>query len=153
MNSLAASFLPLRNLWQTPSQSPTTFPKKLSTWLIAFAPPMLWAGLIYTLSAQSSLQSIESSTLDFFFKKLAHVTVYAVLFTLIHRGFRLILPQYFHSKYPTAHWLIPVVVVAIYAITDEFHQSFVPGRYATLKDIGFDLLGVLIALLRQYRYI
>lgn len=137
----------------SPPETPSSFPKKISTWLNAFLPPLLWAALIYTLSAQSSLQSIESSTLDFFFKKMAHITVYAVLFTLMHRGFSLVLPKAVISRFPASHWLLPVLIVACYAVSDEFHQSFVPGRYPTLKDVGFDLLGVLIALLRQYRYI
>jgi len=122
-------------------------------WLVAFSPPMVWAGIIFFLSSQSSLQSIESSTLDFFFKKLAHITVYAVLFTLLHRGFRLTLTSSAKTNNPHAEWLLPLVVVFLYAVTDELHQSFVPGRYATTRDVGYDMLGVAIALLRQYRYI
>ena len=79
--------------------------------------------------------------------------VYAVLFLLLHRAFRLTIPQKIQTQYTHAHWLLPVVFALIYAITDELHQSFVPGRYATTKDIGYDMLGVAIALLRQYRYI
>lgn len=32
-----------------------------------------------------------------------------------------------------------------WAILDEFHQSFIPGRFSSLKDIAFDLLGILAA--------
>lgn len=32
-----------------------------------------------------------------------------------------------------------------WAILDEFHQSFVPGRFPSLRDIAFDLLGILAA--------
>lgn len=35
----------------------------------------------------------------------------------------------------------------IYAVSDEFHQLFVPGREATLLDLGLDVLGILIMLL------
>ncbi|MGL5593464.1 MAG: VanZ family protein [Cetobacterium sp.] len=31
--------------------------------------------------------------------------------------------------------------ILLYAIGDEYHQSFIPGREATLRDIGIDLLG------------
>jgi VanZ family protein len=35
----------------------------------------------------------------------------------------------------------------LYAATDEFHQSFVPGRSAQVKDVGIDALGALVGLL------
>ena len=47
------------------------------------------------------------------------------------------------GKRPVA-WLLAI----IYALTDEFHQSFVPGRHASLIDVAlFDNLGALISLL------
>jgi VanZ family protein len=35
----------------------------------------------------------------------------------------------------------------LYAASDEFHQSFVPGRSARILDIGIDGLGALLGLL------
>jgi VanZ family protein len=32
-----------------------------------------------------------------------------------------------------------------WAILDEVHQSFIPGRFASLKDVAFDLLGIAAA--------
>jgi len=37
-------------------------------------------------------------------------------------------------------------LVALYALTDEFHQSFIPGRHASLVDVGIDILGGLFCL-------
>ena len=34
----------------------------------------------------------------------------------------------------------------LYAISDEVHQYFVPGRFATLTDLIFDTLGIIIGL-------
>lgn len=46
------------------------------------------------------------------------------------------------GKRPVA-WLLAV----FYAVTDEFHQSFVPGRNASFWDVLiFDNLGALISL-------
>jgi VanZ family protein len=33
----------------------------------------------------------------------------------------------------------------VYAILDELHQYFVPGRYMSLLDMGVDSLGILVA--------
>jgi VanZ family protein len=38
--------------------------------------------------------------------------------------------------------LKPVALGIIYGFSDEWHQSFVPGREASLRDIFFDGLGV-----------
>ena len=34
-----------------------------------------------------------------------------------------------------------------YACTDEFHQYFIPGRSATVRDIGIDCIGIALAVL------
>lgn len=88
-------------------------------WLKAFLPPLLWAGLIFLFSAQSVLASLDVSALDFVFKKLAHMFVYAVLYLLVHRALLL--------TFPKAPWwfylFIPLIVCLAYAMTDEYHQS------------------------------
>lgn len=119
------------------------------TWLQAFIPPLAWAGVIFFFSSQSLLAGLEVSTLDFLFKKSAHMFVYAVLYILLHRAFRLTFP----SINPILLWLIPLVICFAYALSDEYHQSLVPGRFPSSRDIGFDMLGVAIAFLRIYRYI
>ena len=43
--------------------------------------------------------------------------------------------------------------LVLFAISDEIHQAFIPGRSASLMDIGLDLVGILagLALFRQVR--
>ena len=36
-------------------------------------------------------------------------------------------------------------VAAVYSLTDEWHQTFVPSRTASLFDCGFDSVGAAIA--------
>jgi VanZ family protein len=43
-------------------------------------------------------------------------------------------------------YLLAVAGCTLYALGDEFHQSFVPGRNATLVDVAIDLTGCLIGL-------
>ena len=42
---------------------------------------------------------------------------------------------------------ISIVVGLIYAITDEFHQSFVPGRGPSVTDVCIDTAGVFAGIL------
>lgn len=117
--------------------------------LNAWAPPIVWAVTIYLFSANSVLPGFSESLPDFVFKKSAHMFVYAVLYLLIHRALCLGL----HTKSTTLRWKIAVFVCMIYALTDEFHQMLVPGRYGTFRDIGFDMLGVTTVLLKQHKYL
>ena len=123
---------------------------KIFALIDSYLPPLLWAGMIFFLSNQSSLASFESSPLDFIFKKAAHIGVYAVLFFLINRALYKRHRKIYNHK---QKWLLPVFICLLYAVSDEIHQSYIPGRFATLRDIGYDGLGVLIAFMQKYRYI
>ncbi|MBZ5516862.1 MAG: VanZ family protein [Acidobacteriia bacterium] len=43
-----------------------------------------------------------------------------------------------------------VAVAAMYSLSDEFHQLFVPGRGASLWDCGLDTLGTTLGILLLY---
>lgn len=75
--------------------------------------------------------------------------VYAVLYILLWRGTWLLVTP----KQQQIQWALPFLVACLYAITDEFHQSLVPGRSPTIRDLGFDVLGISTAFLWWYRYI
>lgn len=74
-------------------------------------------------------------------RKLAHFSIYAVV------GFSLmgLFNTYkIQNKYKVI-WT--VIIGAIYALSDEFHQRFIPGRGPSLKDVGIDTLGVIFGML------
>lgn len=87
-----------------------------------------------------SLQQLE--TLNFLIRKLSHFTEYAVLGGLGYLAFMLGLQQ----PQQRALWLA-LVCSTLYALTDEFHQVFVPGRQAMLTDVLIDALGALAVIL------
>lgn len=126
-------------------------PSRNTAWHLinAYSPPFLWAGLIFYLSAQSVLPSFTEDMADFVFKKTAHVITYLILYILLFRAHRIVSPHTAHNS----RWIVPVLMTLGYAISDEIHQTYTPGRYGTLRDIGFDMLGVGVWFLRQYRYI
>jgi len=118
-------------------------------WLNAYLPPLLWAALIFLVSSQGILPGLTEVWSDFILKKTAHMFVYAVLYLLMFRGVQLTFPLLKGDL----QWMVPVFLCFGYAASDELHQMYVPGRYGTIRDVGFDMLGVGIAFLRQYRYI
>ena len=76
-------------------------------------------------------------------RKIAHFTEYAILGFLAARAFRT-------SPRPaiSQRWfLICVTLIVVYALVDEYHQSFVPSRTASFSDSLIDMAGGLAALL------
>lgn len=68
---------------------------------------------------------------SFMVRKLAHFTEYGVLTLAIAQAVRLWVPW---SK---AVW-IGVAVAILYAASDEYHQTFIPGRVGTWTDVLVD---------------
>lgn len=122
---------------------------KLTNYLSAYLPPVIWAGFIFFLSNQPNLPGIHFSTLDFLFKKSAHMGVYGVLYLFLHRA----LLKTKASYSARTHWYIPVALCLVYAISDELHQSFIINRHASAMDIGYDMLGVTTMYLYTIGYI
>ncbi len=48
--------------------------------------------------------------------------------------------------------LFGVLLALVYAASDEWHQSFVTGRVASLQDIAVDALGIMTAIAALYIY-
>lgn len=123
--------------------------KKFSNILNAYAPPTIWASVIFLFSSQTLLPGLQETPHDFIFKKLAHIFVYFILYLLIKRAIDLT----FTDKSTVKNIIFPVLICLLYALADEYHQSLVPGRYATFRDVGYDMLGVGTAFLKKYNYI
>ncbi|MBK9945278.1 MAG: VanZ family protein [Kouleothrix sp.] len=105
----------------------------VARWLAAIG----WTALIFFFSAQSKLPSPDDPWVDFLFKKSAHFTVYGILAVLYWR----VLPP----SVPRARlaWLL----ATLYAISDEYHQSFVANRHPAVRDVIIDACGAATALL------
>ena len=74
-------------------------------------------------------------------RKSAHVTEYFILGLLLFRAFR----GDFTVSWKWRWSFFAVIVVILWAATDEFHQSFVPTRTASAVDVGIDAAGGMLA--------
>ena len=97
--------------------------KRLSLWI----PVVLWAALIFTLSAIPSL-STGLGVLDLVLRKCAHLVEYAILGAFVLRAI--------------AHEPLAILLSSAYAATDELHQAFVAGRHASPVDWLIDTVGI-----------
>lgn len=110
----------------------------LTRWL----PLLLWMGAIFTLSHQPSDTIPQFGVWDLLFKKGAHFGAYALLALLALRVTAV-------GKRPFTHHplLFAFLITLLYAISDEFHQTFVPGRHGRFADVLIDAAGGATALL------
>ena len=83
------------------------------------------------------------ATIHFLTRKLAHFSEYAILALLSRRA--LISSS---REFLRRHWFVlTAVLVIVYSLFDEFHQSFVPSRTPSLYDSCIDTAGGLTVLL------
>ncbi len=84
--------------------------------------------------------------LHFLFRKLAHLTEYAIFSLLFYQCFG----DAREVGWRTRRAVWSFVGAALYSLTDELHQSFVPGRTASWMDCGFDTAGAALGILALY---
>ena len=118
-----------------PSPSPLGGRSQRAQTLTLWVPPVVWAGLIFYLS------SLPGSTLPspfFTADKLFHLGVYAVLGFLVARALG------YYGRARRFVMVLSVLICFLYALSDEFHQSFVPDRTPSFMDVTADTVGSLI---------
>lgn len=103
-----------------------------SSYITRWLPVFLWALVIFALSSIQQIKVSEFHLWDFALKKAAHVTEYAILYALIFRA-------------TNRNFLSSYFLTILYAASDEIHQYFVPGRTASILDLGFDASGANIS--------
>jgi VanZ family protein len=138
---------------------------KLRSFIIYWLPVLVWMACIFSASSdQMSFQhssrligplirwlfpQISDHALAsavFVVRKCAHLTEYAILAWLLWRAIRKPI------RGDTRPWrwseaFLVVGLVALYASTDEFHQTFVPSRQGSVWDVLLDTTGAAVGML------
>jgi VanZ family protein len=121
-------------------------------WLL----PVLWCALIFFFSTEAfssrhtasaigavvrfftqGLSQERIGSIDLVVRKCGHVAEYFVLGVFLFRAFHL--GSKGEKVFRSA--LLAAAVLALYAASDEFHQSFVPSRTASVMDVAIDSAG------------
>jgi VanZ family protein len=137
---------------------------QLRIFLKFWLPVLVWMAVIFSASSDSHSAEHSSRILEpilhwlfpnmpqerveeihHLARKCIHLTVYAILALLVWRAVH-------QSKNNLPAWSWPKVggtllVVFLYAASDEFHQSFVATRTALVSDVFIDTAGGAIGLL------
>jgi|HubBroStandDraft_3_1064219.scaffolds.fasta_scaffold388786_1 VanZ family protein len=126
----------------------------LSFWV----PVLVWMIIIFGASADSHsyehssrivipflrwlfphMAPVEMEQIHHLLRKCCHVIEYAIFGFLVFRALS-------HSRTPLPAWSWPrvggaLLIVLVYAATDEYHQSFVPTRTPRVLDVCIDTAG------------
>jgi hypothetical protein len=115
--------------------------KKLVSIVPRWLPALLMMAAIFAFSSRTSSELPNFGGWDYLFKKSAHGI-----------GYGLLALSYLHAL-PNRNYKLAWLLAVLYSATDEFHQSFVPGRRASVVDVlVFDNLGAMIALFIHDRF-
>lgn len=74
-------------------------------------------------------------------QNLLHIPVFGVLSWLWLQAFQCRRLQPRHAA------AAAILLTGVYGVLDEWHQSFVPGRYGSFTDLSLDVLGALLGVL------
>lgn len=138
---------------------------RVNIFLRYYVPVLLWAGVITLLSTSEFhagftyrligalmrwfVPDVSAATLrdiNAVVRKLAHVTEYFLLAMLVWRALRRATAELWRRR-----WALGTLAAGVvFAGVDELHQLFEKGRGSSLRDVGFDSLGVLLALAVLY---
>ena len=133
---------------------PATPPRKLRAWI----PTLLWLCVLAAFSTDvfsaehtggillkilhalfGNIPAHQFQQVHFFIRKSAHFCSYGLLGALAFFSWRATLPS---LQRWTFRWSLLAVLLAVTAAgLDEFHQSFVPSRGSSLRDVFLDFTG------------
>lgn len=108
--------------------------KKLFNWLYV----ILWMSVIFYFSNQPDLKSNLPTFWDLVFRKIAHASEYFVLAYLFFRALKEHGLQFYYVIF------LSFIGALSYAVSDEFHQTFIHGRSGNIIDISIDGIGIII---------
>ena len=116
-----------------------------------------WMVVIFFLSSEGNAASTERSDvivelfrtmgvagqadwLTFMVRKSAHVIAYLVLGVLAYNALRL------HVRTPRVLLALSTSLVVLYAVSDEIHQLFTPGRSGEIRDVLIDSVAGMVGI-------
>ncbi len=131
----------------------------------SWVPVILWAGVIFYFSSDQfsadhtsrivspllhwlapSISLEVEQSIHFTVRKLGHLTEYFLFAALLMRALR----DLGDGKWDHRAAISSLVVIFLFACSDEFHQSFVPSRSASFGDSLLDSIGGFCGVIWSY---
>ena len=109
--------------------------KHMRAILWRWSPAVLVMAIIFIASSMPSQDLPAFGAWDFLLKKWGHLVGYALLGASYLNGLAA------EGRITRRKLLWAIVLASVYAVSDEFHQSFTPGRNPSAADVAIDTVG------------
>lgn len=96
--------------------------------------------ILKAISQISSEAAIDTDALHTFVRKNAHFFVYLILGVLVFQALRKSGMRGYRGA------MAALAICALYALSDEAHQLFIPGRSGELRDVFIDSAGAFVGI-------
>lgn len=121
-----------------------TILSKIGQCIWRWGPPVALMSTIFYLSSKQNLNVSDQDWIDFVVFKSLHIIEYAVLYLLFLRAYYLsVRSEWAWTRITLASLLSALAFGAL----DELHQTFVPTRTGSVRDIVIDFIGIFIPFL------
>ena len=114
-----------------------------------WVPPILYMVLIFAVSSMKQpplpTPKFEWLSID----KIYHFIEFGILSVLLTIAFVNVPPKWLSEG---RIWVTAALISILYGASDEVHQMFVPGRFATYSDFVSDAIGAIVGVLGVYFY-
>lgn len=111
--------------------------------------PLLYMALIFIVSSLEQ-PPIPPPKFEWIgIDKLLHFIEYGILGVLLSIAFVKASPSWFPARWI---WVSAALISILYGASDEIHQMYVPGRFATIADWVSDVIGSIAGVLGVYFY-
>ncbi|MBN1451104.1 MAG: VanZ family protein [Anaerolineales bacterium] len=112
-----------------------------------WGPAIILMAVIFIFSSLPSAELPNFNWADRIVKKGGHALGYGLLAFAYLRGLK-----GENSRVSSRQLMVAWLMAVLYSATDEFHQSFTPGRHPAVTDVMIDALGAGLALILAVRY-
>ena len=106
--------------------------------IFRWLPAVTMMTMIFIASSMPGNEVPEFGTIDLIVKKGGHMIGYALL------AIACFFAAYCESKKVFRAAFLSLCLAIAYAASDEYHQSFTPGRSPSILDVGIDTVGAII---------
>ena len=107
----------------------------LSHWNL---PAWLWGLFILVMTSYPKIEIPQTGFMPM--DKLLHAGVYFIFTVLVSRAL-----SHYQNRELGQHILVSTLITVGFALFDEIHQIFIPGRHGDIADAAADIVGILIA--------
>ncbi len=114
--------------------------------VIYWIPVIFWSSIIFFISSIPDLKIEVLGIWDYVLRKIAHIVEYFILTILYFRALKNTTKL---NSFSLFFWSI--FLSFVYAIGDEIHQHYVPGRHSSVTDVCIDSIGIILGAIFSYK--